>query len=341
MELTEREEAIAAGLNPNEITEEVKEDVVEAQAETTTEGADASDATQATDGQDSTVQDGANGGGTEAADESWVTDDLRSYAQSYGLGDDELKQFGSADEFKRAALIFDKQLVKPPEPKTEATETATPAEKAEAKRLAKLDLKKYEEGGYDEDTLEAVRKQNEAIDYVEQLENRIKEIEPSVEAMKQHFIEQDRIRQINAFHSAVDGLDQDLFGKSLDDSGRVAQLDKKHDDNRRKLYEAGETLVAGLVARARAAGQEPNLPPSNVLLQRALQLAFADELRAKATQKIQSDVKAQSQRRRPVSGNRAVKAAAPDRKVGFDSPRDVAATLLADPEIQGFLKDKN
>ena len=115
VELTERELAIIGGKDPDAIAEAATENRDGAGAETD----DAASSTPADD--ESTAESAGepvkdevpSGGGKEAADSavpSWIKDDHRELAKSYELTDEDLRDFASETEFRRATRIIDKEL---------------------------------------------------------------------------------------------------------------------------------------------------------------------------------------------------------------------------------------
>src|SRR5687768_3904430 len=96
VELTPRELAIARDEDPDaiEATEEIVEPV--------------------TDEPNGSAKEGAQDQETESKDvpESWIDDSTLELAKSYDLDEEALKSFSSAEEFRKAAVLFDRQLTK-------------------------------------------------------------------------------------------------------------------------------------------------------------------------------------------------------------------------------------
>lgn len=316
LELTPRELAIAQGKDPSAVeveTETVSEDAgkesheeSEKESPETDSGGKEAIGKEADGSVEQPASDAKKGGdkevpsSTESVEsKTWIDDEAKSLAQSYNLSDEELQGFGSAAEFKKFATFLDRQLVKPVK-----EEPAKTSEKPGEKKKLDLDLEKYKAAGYDEDTLAIV-------EFAKAQKEELESLKPVVEQMRQTFAAAEQQRQINAFHDAVDTLGDKRFGLSVDESGRMGKLSKAEDDARRKLYEASETLVAGIVTRAKAAGKQPEIPPPAVLLRRAKNLAFGEDLKDEAKREATQKIAEQGKRRRPVGNSRAVVVPAP------------------------------
>lgn len=314
LQLTEREIAIARGENPDDLNAEVVDSGKEAHDSEVGKDADTNDLPN-------------NGGAAAAADsessESWLTDEHRNLANSYGFSDADLKSFQSEDDFNRFASMFEQKLTdfaKQSKSKAAAEAAAKKPEQAKEEE-DDLDLDYYKGKGWEEESLRLVqgaRKERE----------RRKEMEQRLEAMEKAFNEAAARQQQevfhNTFHSVVDNLGEDLFGRVFDENGTASDLDKSKEANRHKLYEAAELIAAGIVAKAKEAGVDPNVPPLPTLLSRAKQMVFASEIRQVENQKRNEAVMRQSKQRRPVAASRPVKTAAPTTKVTVDNAKEVA-----------------
>lgn len=314
IELTEREIAIIEGRDP---------DVVEAGAkEAVKDDKSAELAADSSEGGSVAGKDAGpdTNGGKDAASPSWFSEDDKSLGESYGLTEDDLRGFASRDEFRKAARLLDKQFAKaakqPPEAAAEksaekpgekagekpADTKAKPTEGKTADEELNLDPEEYEKAGYDNETVKLVKARKADFE-------RIKALEARLARQEQIFQEQEAARSMAHFHQMVDGLDADRYGRAVDEQGRFSKLEQAHDENRRKLFEASDTIIAGIVARARERGEEPVFPTHKALLQRAELLAFGDDIRQQERAKQQKEIAEQSKRRRPAGTVRAIKAA--------------------------------
>jgi hypothetical protein len=274
-ELTPREIAIARGEDPDAVKEEAKE----------AEG-DTEEVVDQEPGKDA----GADGGGKEA---SWVNDEVRETAKGYGLSDEDVQAFKDPETFRAACLLIDKQLVKSIQDKP----VESKEEKQDAKDLPLLDLKRYEEAEYDENTIALVK-------YANALREELDSIRGETKQLQAERADRERRHEIAAFHDAVDQLDAERYGRTIDERGRPVPLGKAHDETRRKLYEQAQTLAAGIVTRAQVLGKPVEMPPLSVLVRRAEQLAFGEEIRQEEKKKLLAKAAEQSKRRRPVGGAR-------------------------------------
>lgn len=239
-------------------------------------------------------------------DAPWYSGADLALADSYGLSEKELKDFQSADEFRRTARLLDRTLlrepVQPQTPPQKLTESQPTPE--EVRKL--LDEKHYAEAGYDEDTIALVRHANRLQEQHAAMEARL--VEMAADAARR-----DQANYLAAFHDSCDSLDEELYGRSVM-GGRLATLPDAADANRRKLFDQAETLRMGIERRQevwesmRQAGRpeeelgpRPEVPPLPVLLDRAEQLTFGEQLRAKEERIRQEKLAEQSKKRRPVA----------------------------------------
>jgi hypothetical protein len=310
-ELTEREITIAQGLDPDAVDSSVEQDAdsdvaadpVSVQAEeTVTNEADA-------------VSEGSEEVGKEApASADWLDDSTREVALSYGLSEDEVKEFSSQAEFNRFSRMMDKQFTS-----LGSQKIAPKQEPVAPQESNDLDLSKFDPETYDPETIQLVKYAKETREEL----NRIKQ-ETEVLMMAQRQVEQ--TRQVNEFHNVVDSLGDDRFGKTVDESGNIQPLSAAANELRKRVFESAAILAAGIIKRAEDAGTQANLPPMPVLVKRAYQMEFAQDIAARERKSVQNKITAQSKLRRPVAGHRGV-AAAPA------AGRDEAQRLASNPAI--------
>ena len=289
MELTDREAALARGENPDE--PEVVEDPP------VSESAEIAETVVPEGDKEVDVESDS---GKEAA--PWYSDSDKQLASSYGLDEEQLKQFESADDFQRYAKIFDKQLVAKPAAEVPAAKVE-PQPGTNPPKISKIDIERFKAEGYSDDTIETLTRHNELVDYVERLSAERDSDKQFLSQIQQAITVAEQQRQADAFHDAVDSLGDSRFGRAFKD-GYVQSLSKTEDDARRALFEAAETIAAGIQARAEKLGQKAEIPPLPVLLKRAQQMAFAEDIRADERRKVQEAVTKQSMKRRPVAASR-------------------------------------
>lgn len=337
LELTEREKAIARGDDPNAVTTaaEIETPAEESTAENSAGGgeqitsddlAPSAGASSDDAGKDARSLEGTAGGKDAAnlTEGHWLDSDAdtKTLGQSYGLNDEDLRTFKSADELRRAAQLWDRQLSRPNQPAPAGSQPA-PAAAVSTPPELDLDVKKYEEAGYDEDTINLVK-------YTQALKGQLEAVKKQAADAHAHTQEQIRRQNAAAFHDVVDTLNEPLFGRVTKNGQRV-DLPKNLDDNRLKLKDAAETLATGIVTRATQAGQKPDFPPIRILLERAANLVFANELREQERAKLTSKLQQQSKTRRPVGGSRPTQRAAEKKPDG--GYRDEAKQVADDPAI--------
>lgn len=319
IKLTDREIALTQGIDP---------DTIQSEQPGTEAGTDAEAVAEST------------GGGTEAANKTpeekpWYDDSDREYAAAYNLTDDDLKGFSNREELRRAGTIFDRNelaAVKKAEQETQAkVEEKKPEAIAPVPDPNDIDPEEYAKAGYDEHTikiakaLKAEREARKAKDTeFESLNKRVTEFIAQEERKQAIFQHQAKVSQ---FDDIVDTLDERLFGRSLTKDGRLAQMGKDHFESRKKLFEVVQDLQEVRERRANASGQRFNTP-MRVLVEQAAQIAFAEEFKKQAEQKRASELKAQSQRRRPVAAHRTP--APTGNPITKPDPHDEVARLMAD-----------
>jgi hypothetical protein len=310
--LTPRELAIARDEDPDTVeTEEIVDPVTDELNGSATEGAE----DQETENKD--------------VPESWIDDSAKELGASYGLDEETLKLFSSADEFRKAAVLFDR-LVTKAEPVKQEPPKETPAEKAE--RL-ELDIEKYKPEEYDEDTIKLVKFAKQLQDDLQAQRAQVDPMVQFIQRLQEERVVEEYRGRLNAFHDAVDEIDPTLVGRSRDEkTGRFASLDAKHNEARKKIFDAADALARGLQAK----GQE--LPPMKVLVKRAAQMELGEELTKLEALKRQKELEAQSKKRRPVAVARPV--AGSTKQTGKRSMSDEVSEIANLPELVRMWEEK-
>jgi hypothetical protein len=319
VELTPRELAIARDEDPDaiEATEEIVEPV--------------------TDEPNGSAKEGAQDQETESKDvpESWIDDSTLELAKSYDLDEEALKSFSSAEEFRKAAVLFDRQLTKAKPERQEQTQpetkAETPAEKAE--RIA-LDLAKFTPEAYDEDTIQLVKFAKQLEDEGKAAREQLEKIVPFIQRLQEERVVEEYKSRLSAFHDAVDELDNTLVGRSRDEQGRFLKIDQKHDEARRKIFDAADSLARGLQAKGR------ELPPMKVLVKRAAQMELGEELSKLEAVKRQQELEKQSKKRRPVATQRPLAGPTATRQKP-KTLNDEIAEIANSPELVKLWEERN
>lgn len=290
VELTEREKIIASGGDPDEPQDEPQ---YESESPEVAETEPASEPV------------------SSSSEDSWITDEIRNVASSYGMGDDHLNNLGSELAFRQAAQVIDGTFANAAQDPDfgKQTKKEIPEDPEDSGDLPASDfdakIEGLRESGYEDEVLDILRGEHSANEY---LKNELAEIQVrhEEEAMANHAID---------FHDLVDKMDPDLFGVSFQD-GEYQELSQDQDDNRRKLWTGMDTIAAGIYQTAARDGVQPQVPEDNVLAERAKMMLFSEQVQSQERKKISRQVQQQSKRRRPVgsaSRNEPV-AAAPDQQ---------------------------
>jgi hypothetical protein len=271
LELSDREKAIAQGLDPDAVGAEDAEE----------EGDEA-------EGTEAAVKDDDASGeeGTEAPGSDWVDEDVKALAESYGIDEEGLASFEDESDFKRFASIFEKHLAATDEkPADEKPKKAPKEETPEEPDADAPDVKWFEENGYDEQTVNIVKSVLKGQGVVKGLMGRIEQLE-------QRLKDGDQRREQDALSVEIDAIGG-RFGKGEN----LTSAQKKA---RAKLIDAVEVVSQTMERRKEKASRA-------VVLKRAEFVAFGDEIlaeeRAKHQEALVQGVKKQSAKRRSVGRN--------------------------------------
>ncbi len=316
--LTPREIAIAQGKDPDTATKSESGDAKEgggagkiAEAPVLTDaGPAAVEALSGTDAHPDPTDDEAvtglaaeaEAGDKEVSAPDWATSDVQGLAVSYGLSVEDLAEMSGPDEFLRLARRLDRALqaeTKPVEAQPEQKLAEKPPTKAEVAELNAEAFANYEP------EVQAFVKSHAAL----QAEHRanLERVDKLERAVADYFASQQKSQEdarTMAFHRALDKLDPELFGKSLD-GDTALDLDPKFHAVRKQVRDTAEQILPALVRQN--GGKMPSL---EVVLARAYRVEFAAELIARERKAYQEKVAAQAAKRRPAPGKtKAVEAA--------------------------------
>ena len=292
-DFTPEELALAKGEEyvPEDSTEEATDEVVsetEEQAEEQEE--------QASDSQDSSE---------ETTEDSWINDDMKDMAASYGLSDEELADFGSAEEFERFGKFLDRQVSrreaaasnKTSTEDTSTEETTDATETTEEAKSGKLpfDIEKLEEEEYSDITLEMAKTINALT---EQLGGVTPEIQKIVD--QQNASRQEATRKVqDEFDSFLDETaDNAIFGKRGDGKVNDVQMGA-----REEVWGVMAQLQQDAEERAEKAGRKAPEPNIKTLATRAIQILHPENTRKIDAEKVEK----QSKTRRPVTTTTATR----------------------------------
>jgi hypothetical protein len=297
LELTAREKAIARGKDPDK-EEESTDATAEAEAEDKeVAGKDA--AASSPDDEEDETDDEA---------QSWVSDEVKKLAQKHGIGDDELESFENEKDFRRFASILEKTMAKA-DAKTAGAEKPAAAPAGEAQEVEAediLDLKEFEELGYDEHTLKVVKAVSGLLGRIGQLESQL------AAGSKQ--------RELDTLHGEIDKLGG-RFGKT----GALTNAERKA---RERLLPAFELVKQSVTA----AGDNAS---TAAMLRKAELVAFGDDVlaeeKAKQKEALSQSVKKQSAKRRSVGRNTK-----PPTQGRSGEARDPVKAIANNPAIVAF-----
>lgn len=319
LELTPREIAIAEGNDPDEVGQPAETDATTETAVAETKPAEVAAA---------------------QPPKPWFEDYDRTVASTFGLSDDDLKDFSSREEFgrviKHLAKVRQSQPKAEPQ-KQEPAKTEAVVEDADQPEVnGKINPAYYEKRAdeYDADTIRIIKQQRALQDKLEAIEQqgeqRSKQLEEQQAAAEYQ-------RQMDAFHDACDAVDPELFGKSLDEFGNPVDLTDDAAANRKSALEEVYWLSQRIIAEQQAKGLPPAVPSFPQLLKQAIPRAFADQLAKREAEKKKQAAISQSREIRPAAGSNGAAAARRAPVTQSDDPDEIAN----DPEIVAFWNKRN
>lgn len=278
-------------------------------------------------GEDPEALKQADGGADKEVQEEGVKDDAAATAST---GDGEKEEESDDDADKEAA-----EEAKA-ESKSEAPAKEEKKQQEEAKGSEEIDLdpKKFQDAGYDEETIKIVN-------FARKLKDELGELKESVKQVRENESQREHQRLLDEFHEVCDTFEQDLFGRSLDESGDLKDLAKSETENRKKVYEQFVTLyndaAKKAVKEAKKNNSEPEFPNHRQFIKKAKEQVFAEELRKREKKALQDQVAEQSKKRRPVGSGIPHKAGTPAQ--GKDRDIDPIKRIANDPRILKFWKE--
>lgn len=207
---------------------------------------------------------------------SWVTVSDRILARSLDIPENELEAIGSREELERLARVL--SYVKP----RAAADPAKPAEPEQAAEYVdsplladgSVNVEWYRKNDYDEGQITLAQKQAEALKEHATLKGQFEEL-------LQTQAEQQRERDINDFHDALDRLDGEFFGKTMTDKG-PALISESLGRRRGEVFAQLDIADASLTRRL---GHAPTM---HQRVELAARLAWAAELDAAAAKRSEA-----------------------------------------------------
>jgi len=256
--------------------------------------------------------------------QSWLDDDARAYAKSYGLSEGDLDKYSSMEELQRFGELTDRRIKEQTQfnqyQQREPLPQEPEAEDQTGSDDGLYDVQKLIDENYDETTVALGKALRDTQQLVKQMSaERDKATETQNLQREAEFAKK--------FHQSLDAFDKGLFGRVFDESENVGTISDPHDMNRRAVWEAATRIHASMPAEAQSMDD-------NLLIKRAVNMAFGD-VRIDQTSESRADkAKSQSRKRRPTSSGRNMNktaAVTPDQQ----SQDDVSA-IARSPELRKF-----
>lgn len=263
----------------------------------------------------------ANGeGDDDEVDEKadWLDQDTRDLANTMGLTDEDLSEFGSRAELDRALRIIDRKAFEAGKAQQQpAKSIEKPSDQQVGQQKTEqqtddpfADLTQYKLGDqFDEDASKPFNTfVDTAVATLRDLQNRLSRFE---QQNQQRAVEEVRRQAIDSLHSLGN---TELFGKP------GQKPTKEQAANIEKAIDAHFTHARGLLATGRQAA------PTPAFLKAAVHLAFGDQLSQQQQKQLTEKLRKQSSRR---TGGAAAKPL-PKVPSSDETPRQRAERLFAD-----------
>lgn len=290
------------------------------------------------------------------AEESWITDAVKARAASLGLSETELSSYQNEAELDRATAIHDRYVVSrhaqqqaaeqqqtpptTPQPEvlpTTPSPTTPPPATEEGPEL--IDVQAFKERGYEDDSnavllAEQVNVTKQALfdteKRLQELSTQMGLINPVVQqftAHQQADTKQAIDSRIEAFQSALD-QDADFFGQRTTDAAGNMALGQDGLLQRQKVGQ-----IAGIIEQ-QMVNDGQQVPPIDMLVHRAKQVAFADEIATKSRQEHTERIAAQAKTVRPAPGRSRTRTESRDRsKKEPETVFETAQRISEDPDL--------
>ncbi len=304
------------------------DDLQETQTGDVERAADATAAKVPDPEQDTALAD-VQSGDAEAA--PTITPELAEVARQYGLRDEDVAEFQSVDELKRAMRLLDREaarlltpqkaLQSPPErPKSAGVPPAgegakPPADKVPEKPVLTIDqqIQALREKGWDEDILalhKQTLEQNAALaQQVQYMDGYLRHRSQAEQQYREQAVARSRQAHLSSVLSGIDALNrQDLFGQS----------DKAPTDEQTRNLGVMREAVETLQALQHRRGLNPAL--TSELVQRAFEISFSKQLQHEAAK---DKAKAVIQQSKTVMGQ-GRKPSVPAKSIPYDESQPLS-----------------
>lgn len=359
--LTEREIALARGESYSDLegTPPAEEAT---KVEVTAEGDDSSSVVEDTppaDGTNDQAADAATGreagsdGGKESAtitdDNSWLTDELKSYGKSSGLSEEKMATFKDGEELLRHVMLQDQGKLEPEkaavDPATDPAKGDTASEKTpdgkqpEAGETPKvdgdglIDVKYYEDNGYDEPTVNLVKALR-----TEQETNR------GFREQVAGLVESQRKQEFNEALLDFDTTLNELYPEFLGTRKGGEVLEQTIAEKRGKVWDQLGAIEGAILKEAEQKNiklQDIQWPPKEVLYRRAVMAAHGEEVLKMEKERIYGKLKDQTRRGRQAPSRSAPRSGVPAVKQTEETLEESARRIANDPQIAKFYEEQS
>lgn len=241
---------------------------------------------------------------SEEDESSWITQEVKDYAGSFDLKEDDLKDFESLEDLKRFGRLMDRRLSespgKKPEDATEGGGASVSTSESDATPDL-LDIDKMKEEEFDPQAIAMAERINA-------MTLRDIEREKAEEESRQQAARESGDALVREFDSQMDNVDELVFGKS-------GEMNAAQSAARGAVYERMAAIQDRMVKNAEAEGREAPKVNIGALRERAIDSMYGDRFSGKTDgdsgDSKKKKVAERSARRRPVSSSAASKRKTP------------------------------
>jgi hypothetical protein len=280
--------------------------------------------------------------------DAWISQEILSYASTYGLNEDDLRAFGSHAELERVTRSLDKYAKKlfapanteqqppsqgqqaaylpPQEPGPQGSQAAAaPVQDRPGFKNGQIDLDYFKENYESDDPVLAV------VEHANLVQQRLGDVANENQAIIDYLTKQEQTNQANAFHATVDAYNPEFFGKQFDDHGQpVTNMDVEYVKRRTEILSHAVNTIMPMVNRQIQLGQIDRMPTYPEVIHRAARAVYGADLDRLESKKRAEALKAQSLKKRPVAnGSNGYRP-----RIVPERVTDPRTELLNDPELR-------
>jgi hypothetical protein len=278
--------------------------------------------------------------------DAWISQEILSYAGTYGLNEEDVRAFGSHAELEKVTRSLDKYAKRlfapvedqlpsqgqqaahlpPQEPGPQGSQAAAaPVPDRPGFKNGQIDIDYFKENYEADDPVLAV------VEHANLVQQRLGDVANENKAIIDYLTKQEQTNQANAFHATVDAYNPEFFGKQFDDHGQpITNMDAEHLKRRTEILSHAVNTIMPMVNRQIQLGQIDRMPTYPEVIHRAARAVYGADLDRLESQKKAEALKAQSLKKRPVAnGSNGYRP-----RIVPERATDPRTELLNDPELR-------